>query len=209
RSMRRSTRCSRIGRRQPRILAGPPEHALSSAASPTRWVLSEREFRRRTGSLQPLSVLWQPMPRKDTTMKLLHSVAIALTTWAGAAFAQVPAGYPGDYAKVVEAARKEGRVVVYSVLGNKAAAPLVAGFNALYPDIDVEYEGDSRSNEVTERFLDEVKHRQPSADARLHARAVARDVHQQAREASERREAVDRLRPVPARPEDHRRCDRA
>src|SRR5205823_4720503 len=164
RSMRRSTRCSRIGRRQPRILAGPPEHALSSAASPTRWVLSEREFRRRTGSLQPLSVLWQPMPRKDTTMKLLHSVAIALTTWAGAAFAQVPAGYPGDYAKVVEAARKEGKVVVYSVLGNKAAAPLVAGFNALYPEIDVEYDGDSGSNEMTGRFIDEVKHNQPSAD---------------------------------------------
>src|SRR5947208_2887582 len=47
-------------------------------------------------------------------MKLLHSLALALAAYAGAAFAQVPAGYPADYAKVVEAARKEGRVFVYN-----------------------------------------------------------------------------------------------
>jgi len=97
-------------------------------------------------------------------MKLLHSIAFALAACAGTAFAQVPAGYPADYAKVVEAARKEGKVVVYSVLGNKAAAPLVAGFKALYPDIEVEYDGNSGSNEITERFLGELKSGKPSAD---------------------------------------------
>ena len=97
-------------------------------------------------------------------MKHLHSLALALAAFAGGAVAQAPAGYPADYAQVVAAARKEGKVVVYSVLGNKAAAPLVAGFNALYPDIDVEYDGDSGSNEITGRFIDEVKHDQPSAD---------------------------------------------
>lgn len=97
-------------------------------------------------------------------MKLLHSIAIALAACAGAAFAEVPAGYPADYAKVVDAARKGGKVVVYGVLGNKAAAPLVAGFKALYPDIEVAYDGDGGSNEVNERFLGEVKRGQPSAE---------------------------------------------
>jgi iron(III) transport system substrate-binding protein len=101
---------------------------------------------------------------KDTTMKLLHSLALALAACAATAYAQVPAGYPADYAQVVEAARKEGRVVVYSVLGNKAAAPLVAGFKALYPGIEVAYDGDGGSNEVAERFLAEVNRGEPSAD---------------------------------------------
>jgi iron(III) transport system substrate-binding protein len=97
-------------------------------------------------------------------MKLLRSIACALAACAGAAWAQVPAGYPAEYAKVVEAAHQEGKVVVYSVLSNKAAAPLVAGFKALYPGIDVEYDGESGSNEITERYLAEVKRDGSSAD---------------------------------------------
>src|SRR5438093_6365977 len=97
-------------------------------------------------------------------MRLLHSLAYALAACAAGALAQVPAGYPAGYAKLVDAARKEGKVVVYSVLSNKAAAPLVAGFKALYPGIDVAYDGDSGSNEVTDRYLAEVKQRKPSAD---------------------------------------------
>ena len=69
-------------------------------------------------------------------MKLLHSLAFALAACAAGALAQVPAGYPAGYAKLVDAARSEGKVVVYSVLSNKAAAPLVAGFKALYPGIE-------------------------------------------------------------------------
>lgn len=76
----------------------------------------------------------------------------------------MPVGYPVDYARAVEAARKEGKVVVYSVLGNKAAAPLVEDFKALYPGIEVEYDGNSGSSEITERFLGELKAGKPSAD---------------------------------------------
>src|SRR5438105_1059013 len=97
-------------------------------------------------------------------MKLLHFLAFALAACAAGALAQVPAGYPAGYAKLVDAARVEGKVVVYSVLSNKAAAPLVAGFKALYPGIDVDYDGESGSNEVTERFLGELKQAKPSAD---------------------------------------------
>ena len=53
------------------------------------------------------------------------------------AWAQVPAGYPADYANTIAAAKKEGKVVVYSALDTKAAQPLIRDFNALYPDIKV------------------------------------------------------------------------
>jgi iron(III) transport system substrate-binding protein len=95
---------------------------------------------------------------------LLRSIALSLAACAASSFAQMPAGYPADYARVVDAARSEGKVVVYSVLSNQAAAPLVAGFKALYPGIDVAYDGEGGSNEITERFLREVRQGQRSAD---------------------------------------------
>lgn len=94
----------------------------------------------------------------------LRWLAMALAVCADPAGAQAPAGYPAGYADVVDAARKEGKVVVYSVLGDKAAAPLVAGFKALYPGVQVEYDGSGGSNEITERFLGEVKRGEASAD---------------------------------------------
>lgn len=90
--------------------------------------------------------------------------ALLLAAAAAAATTGVPSGYPAAYAKLIEAARQEGEVVVYSVLSNKAAEPLVQGFRALYPDIAVHYDGDAGSNEVTDRFLAEVKAGRPSAD---------------------------------------------
>jgi iron(III) transport system substrate-binding protein len=97
-------------------------------------------------------------------MKLIRFAIGTLLACASVAFAQVPAGYPAEYGNLIAAARQEGKVVVYSVLGNKAAAPLVAAFKALYPGIEVEYDGDSGSNEVAERFLGELKAGKPSAD---------------------------------------------
>ena len=100
-------------------------------------------------------------------MILLRSAALAmgmLVLWVGAAFAQQNASYPADYAKLIDAARKEGQVVIYSVLGNKAAAPLVSDFKALYPGIEVAYDGQGGSNEITDRYLSEIKAGKPSAD---------------------------------------------
>ena len=67
-------------------------------------------------------------------------------------------------AQIVEAAKREGKVVVYSVLSNKAAAPLVNDFKSLYPDIKVEYDGESGSNETNERYKTEVAAGKESAD---------------------------------------------
>jgi len=79
------------------------------------------------------------------------------------AYAQVPAGYPADYANLVAAARKEGKVVIYSALDTKAAQPLIKDFNAVYPDIKVEY-NDMNSTEMYNRFIAEVAAGQGGAD---------------------------------------------
>jgi hypothetical protein len=51
---------------------------------------------------------------------------LAFATIAAPVFAQtVPAGYPADYAQTIAAAKKEGKVVIYSALDTKAAQPLI------------------------------------------------------------------------------------
>jgi iron(III) transport system substrate-binding protein len=74
---------------------------------------------------------------------------------AGAAGAQTPAGYPADYAKVIDGARKEGKLVIYSATDSKAAEPLIKDFSALYPGVKVEY-NDMNSTEVYNRFISEA-----------------------------------------------------
>jgi iron(III) transport system substrate-binding protein len=79
----------------------------------------------------------------------------ALATLASTALAQVPAGYPADYQKIIDGAKKEGKVVIYGATDSKAAQPLIKDFNALYPGITVEY-NDMNSTEVYNRFISEV-----------------------------------------------------
>ena len=93
----------------------------------------------------------------------LNAMLVAIAATSGAASAQVPAGYPGDYAQTVAAAKKEGKVVIYSALDTKAAQPLIKDFSALYPDIKVEY-NDMNSTELYNRFIAEVASGQGSTD---------------------------------------------
>jgi iron(III) transport system substrate-binding protein len=89
---------------------------------------------------------------------------LALATLVAPVFAQTaPTGYPADYAQTIAAAKKEGKVVVYSALDTKAAQPLIKDFNALYPDIKVEY-NDMNSTEMYNRFIAEDASGQGSAD---------------------------------------------
>ncbi|HEY3180487.1 MAG TPA: ABC transporter substrate-binding protein [Casimicrobiaceae bacterium] len=84
--------------------------------------------------------------------------------FAAAAFGQgAPAGYPADYAQTIAAANKEGKVVIYSALDTKAAQPLIKDFNALFPNIKVEY-NDMNSTEMYNRFIAEAASGQGSAD---------------------------------------------
>jgi iron(III) transport system substrate-binding protein len=90
--------------------------------------------------------------------------AACATLFAGAALAQVPAGYPADYQKIIDGAKKEGKLVVYGATDSKATQPLIKDFNALYPGITVEY-NDMNSTEVYNRFISEVAAGGNTADA--------------------------------------------
>jgi len=89
-----------------------------------------------------------------TPTRLAAACATALSLFAGAAFAQVPAGYPDDYQKVIDAAKKEGKLTIYSTTDTKAAGPIVKGFEAMYPGIKVEY-NDMNSTELYNRYISE------------------------------------------------------
>ena len=90
-------------------------------------------------------------------------LAVATTFTAFGVAAQVPAGYPAGYADTIAAAKKEGKVVVYSTTDTAAAGFLVKDFQALYPGISVEY-NDMNSTEVYNRFISEKAAGAGSAD---------------------------------------------
>jgi iron(III) transport system substrate-binding protein len=79
------------------------------------------------------------------------------------AFAQVPAGYPAEYGKIVEAAAKEGKLLIYSTTDATSAAPLLAEFRRLHPKITIEY-SDLNSTELYNRIISETAANQASAD---------------------------------------------
>jgi iron(III) transport system substrate-binding protein len=89
--------------------------------------------------------------------KTLASAAVAasLAAFATAALAELPAGYPATYQKIIDGARKEGKLVIYGATDSKAAQPLIKDFNALYPGVVVEY-NDMNSTEVYNRFISEA-----------------------------------------------------
>ncbi len=91
------------------------------------------------------------------------AAAIAAVFFAAGADAQVPQGYPLDYAKVIEGAKKEGKVVVYSTTDASAANPLLRGFQAAFPGVTLEY-SDLNSTELYSRFIAEVASGSGTAD---------------------------------------------
>lgn len=99
-------------------------------------------------------------------MKLKTTIAACATFMliATGALAQVPAGYPADYQKIIDGAKKEKKLVVYGATDSKATQPLVKDFSALYPGISVEY-NDMNSTEVYNRFISEVAAGGTTADA--------------------------------------------
>lgn len=94
---------------------------------------------------------------------LAATLAAAFTFAAGSAGAQVPDGYPADYQKIVDGAKKEGKVVIYSTTDTKAAAPIIAGFEAAFPGVKVEY-NDMNSTELYNRYISEQASGSTSGD---------------------------------------------
>ena len=90
-------------------------------------------------------------------------IAAALTSASFCALAQVPAGYPADYSKIIDAAKKEGKVVIYSATDTKAIEPLIKDFKTMYPELQIEY-NDMNSTEVYNRYISEMAAGGNSAD---------------------------------------------
>ena len=84
-------------------------------------------------------------------MVRILAAAAAVAVGVASADAQVPPGYPAEYAKVVEAATREGRLVVYSTTDSTAAGQLLRDFAELYPRLRVDYV-DLNSGELYKRF---------------------------------------------------------
>jgi iron(III) transport system substrate-binding protein len=79
------------------------------------------------------------------------------------ATAQVPPDYPSGYRKMITAAEREGRVVIYSTMDSAEATPLIAEFEVAYPGIEVLYH-EMNSPDVYGRFIEETDAGAGSAD---------------------------------------------
>lgn len=79
------------------------------------------------------------------------------------AMAQAPQGYPENYGTIIDAAKKEATLRIYSTTDAGAAQALVKDFEALYPGIAIEY-SDISSAELYSRVISEKAAGQPSAD---------------------------------------------
>ena len=86
--------------------------------------------------------------------KIAVAVLAALCGLPALVAAQVPPGYPANYADTIAAAKKEGKVVVYSSTDTASATSLIKDFQALYPGITVEY-NDMNTTEIYNRFISE------------------------------------------------------
>jgi iron(III) transport system substrate-binding protein len=90
-------------------------------------------------------------------------LVLATTVCASGAFAQVPAGYPSSYQAIVDGAKKEGKLVIYTPTDAAAGRPLVKEFEAMYPGVKVEY-NDMNTTELFNRFISETAAATNSAD---------------------------------------------
>ncbi|MQR00813.1 ABC transporter substrate-binding protein [Glaciimonas soli] len=93
---------------------------------------------------------------KKTMTSTFGILAMSLALNASAqAPAGLPANYPADYAKIVDGAKKEGKLVIYSATDSKAVEPLIKDFGTLYPGVKIEF-NDMNSTEVYNRFISEA-----------------------------------------------------
>jgi len=95
--------------------------------------------------------------------KVSIAAALALGLSAGYAAADVPAGYPADYAGVIDAAKKEGKVVVFSPTEATQVQSLLKAFAAAHPDIAVEW-NDITVTAAYNRVISEAAANQTTGD---------------------------------------------
>jgi iron(III) transport system substrate-binding protein len=75
----------------------------------------------------------------------------------------VPPGYPANYGAMIEGARREGRVSIYTSTDSAQAQGLLAAFRAAYPGITVDW-NDLGTNGAFNRVISEAAANQMGAD---------------------------------------------
>ncbi|GAA4328498.1 ABC transporter substrate-binding protein [Pigmentiphaga soli] len=90
-------------------------------------------------------------------------VGAALLASAGAVFAQVPDGYPADYTNIANAAKKEGKVVIYTSTDLSQVNQLKAAFEKRYPGVSIEF-NDLGTSGTYNRIISEAAAGQTAAD---------------------------------------------
>jgi iron(III) transport system substrate-binding protein len=100
---------------------------------------------------------------RSSSNSVRFALAALLALFALVAIAQPPAEYPTGYRKIVTAAQREARLVIYSSTDLSAAAPLISEFESIYPGIEVEY-NEMNSPELYARFVSETDVKGSSAD---------------------------------------------
>lgn len=75
---------------------------------------------------------------------------------------EIPAGYPADYAAIIEGSKAENGLLFYSGVANAQIQPVIAGFKERYPWIDVQHL-EINNYEMIERYLNEVGTGSPTA----------------------------------------------
>lgn len=74
-----------------------------------------------------------------------------------------PKGYPRSYSNIIDAARKEQTLVVYSTTGRNEVARLLSAFRRQYPFLKVDYR-EIQSGELYRRVVIESRARKPTGD---------------------------------------------
>lgn len=98
-------------------------------------------------------------------MKAIRTLAMVLggMALATAAAAQVPPGYPADYAQTIADAKREGRVTIWSATDRNRVTELIAGFTRAYPGIAIDYR-EIESNALYQQFLSDRRAGRQTAD---------------------------------------------
>lgn len=91
---------------------------------------------------------------KLTCVGTFSAVAAVLALSLPAQAQDVPEYYPDDYAELIEASKQEDGLLIYSNMAQYNWAPVIEGFNKLYPWVSVETL-DLDSDEVFNRYLAE------------------------------------------------------
>jgi iron(III) transport system substrate-binding protein len=104
-----------------------------------------------------------PPARTDRRATLAAALLAAAALVPAAVVAQVPAGYPATYQAVIDAAKKEGKVILYTPTDSNAGRPLVREFESLYPGVKVEY-NDMNTTEIYNRVIAEAASNNAGAD---------------------------------------------